>query len=261
MRDSAGRFVAEPLRKGGRFCMMHTVLFARAPVQACEPLVAYLDLETNSLDVLTGKIVEIGALVHGSRSMFSTVVHPGLGAALGDSSVHGISHEELLSAPSFPEAFVRLDEFLRYASLSVLESDDDVSEDGRSPAVTMKQDLQVALVAHNGAKFDFPFLLSECMRSSVGPAAMSSMIYVDTLDVLRATSEAGDRKKLQCSLRVCCGPPSLRAHRALDDCIALEAVVRHVSAALGIRPWALLRPFAFRLDEPAAISQMSALIA
>ena len=90
MRDSAGRFVAEPLRKGGRFCMMHTVLFAREPVQACEPLIAYLDLETNSLDVLTGKIVEIGALVHGSRGMFSTVVHPGHGTALGDASVHGI---------------------------------------------------------------------------------------------------------------------------------------------------------------------------
>ena len=184
MRDSAGRVVAEPLRKGGRFCMMHTVLVAREPVQAsCVPVIAYLDLETNSLDVLTGKIVEVGALVHGNRCMFSTVVHPGHGAALGDPSVHGISHEELLSAPSFPEAFVRLDQFLRYASLSVLELDDDVSEDGRSPAVTMKQGLQVALVAHNGANFDFPFLLSECMRSSVGPAAMSSMICVDTLDV------------------------------------------------------------------------------
>ena len=96
--------------------MMHTVLFVREPVQACEPLIVYLDLAANSLDVSTGKIVEIGALVHGSRSMFSTVVHPGHGAALGDSSVHGISHEELLSAPSFPEAFLRLDQFLRYVS-------------------------------------------------------------------------------------------------------------------------------------------------
>ena len=41
----------------------------------------------------------------------------------------------------------------------------------------------------------------------------------------------------------CCGPPSLRAHRALDDCVALEAVVQHVSASLGIKPWELLRPF------------------
>ena len=89
-------------------------------------------------------------------------------------------------------------------------------------------------------------LLSEGARAGVSPAAMSSWIYVDTLDVLRATDRAGECKKLQCALRMCCGPPTLRtlrAHRALDDCFALEGVVRHVSASLGIKPWALLRPF------------------
>ena len=172
MRDSAGRCVAEPLRKGGTFCAMHTVLFPRAPAMACESIVAYIDLETNSLDV-SGNIVEIGALVDDSRATFSTVVHPGRDAPIEDASVHGIPHQELLSGPTFAEAFARLDAFLRYASLSVLESDGD-SEDGRSPAVTMRQDLQVCLVAHNGAKSDFPFLLSECMRASVGPSVMSS---------------------------------------------------------------------------------------
>ena len=42
--------------------MVHTILFPREPVAACEAIVAYIDLETNSLDVLSGKIVEIGAL-------------------------------------------------------------------------------------------------------------------------------------------------------------------------------------------------------
>ena len=261
MRDAAGRFVAEPLRKGGSFCMMHTVLFPREPAQACEPLIAYIDLETNSLDVLSGNILEVGALVDGSRAMFSTVVNPGCGAHLDDAaSIHGIAREELLCGPSFAEAFTRLDEFLRYASLSVLDSDED-SEDGRTPAATMKQDLEVCLVAHNGAKFDFPFMLQECLRARVGHAAMSSWVYVDTLDVLRATDRAGECAKLQCALRVCCGPPTLRAHRALDDCVALEAVVRHVSASFGIKPWELLRPFAFRLDGASAGAQMNALIA
>ena len=156
--------------------------------------------------------------------------------------------------------FARLDQFLRYASLSVLNSDDN-SEDGRSPSLTMKQDLQVCLVAHNGWRFDFPFLLSEGARAGLGPAVISSWIYVDTLDVLRATDRAGECKKLQCALRVCCGPPNtLRAHRALDDCFALEGVIRHVSASFGIKPWALLSPFAFRLDEASAFAQMNALI-
>ena len=88
---------------------------------------------------------------------------------------------------------------------------------------------------------------------------MSNWIYVDTLDVLPATDRAGECKKLQCAIRVYGGLPSLRAHRALDECIAVEAVVRHMSAFLGIKPWALLHPFACRLDETASVAQMSAL--
>ena len=126
MKDSAGRLVAEPLRKGCTCCMMHTILFPRKPAPTCESIIAYIDLETNSLDVLSGKIVEIGALVDGSRAMFSTVVHPGHDAPLDDAPVHGIPREELLSGPCFLEAFARLDQFLRYASLSVLESDEEV---------------------------------------------------------------------------------------------------------------------------------------
>ena len=260
MRDAAGRFVAEPLRNGCNFCMMHTVLFPREPVPApISIVVAYIDLETDSLDVISGKIVEIGTLVDGSHAMFSTVVHPGYDAHLDDVSVHGIPHEELQRGPNFAEAFTRLEQFLQYAALSVLDSDDD-SEDGRSPAV-MKQDVEVCVVAHNGAKFDFPFMLQECLRAGIVPASMLSWVYVDTLDVLRATDRAGECAKLQCALRVCCGSPTLRAHRALDDCVALEAVVRHVSASLGIKPCELLRPFAFRLDGASAVAQMNALIA
>ena len=103
MRDSAGRCVAEPLRKGGTFCAMHTVLFPRAPAMASESIVVYIDLETNSLEV-TGNIVEIGALVDDSRATFSTVVHPGRDSPIEDASVHGIPHKELLSGPAFAEA-------------------------------------------------------------------------------------------------------------------------------------------------------------
>ena len=63
---------------------MHTVLFPREPAPACESIVVYIDLETNSLDVLSGKIVEIGALVDGSRAAFSTLVHTGHDAPLDD---------------------------------------------------------------------------------------------------------------------------------------------------------------------------------
>ena len=113
MRDSAGRFVAEPLRKGGAFCMMHTVLFCRMPMQSCDFVIAYIDLETNSLDPCTGKIVEIGALVDGSRGMFSTVVCPGHDLSPDEDSIHVISHGELFLGHCFEEAFARLDQLLQ----------------------------------------------------------------------------------------------------------------------------------------------------
>ena len=239
--------------------MLHIVLFATKPTHAEEAVIAYIDLETNSLDPIGGRIVEIAEVVHGGRGTFSTVVHPGHGVTPDDASVHGIPHEELLLGPCFAEAFDMFHDFLRYASLSVLESDGD-SEDEPVQAASMKQDLQVALVAHNGAKFDFPYLLSACMRAGVDPAAMASWLYVDTLDVLRDTNCTGECKKLQCAFRVCSGPRCLRAHRAMDDCMALESVIQHVSDSFGVAPWELLRHFACRLDETTTIAQMSALI-
>ena len=117
MTDSLGRLVADPLRKGSSFCMLHTVLFRVEPTQVPDPLVVYMDLETNSLDVLSGKIVEIGALVEGHGFMFSTVVNPGQDESIDQPSVHGIPACELMSGPSFSEAFWRFDAFLRHASL------------------------------------------------------------------------------------------------------------------------------------------------
>ena len=106
MRDSAGRLVADPLQKGGLFCTLHTVLFCIVPARASESIIAYIDLETNSLDVLSGRIVEVGALIHGSYGKFSTVVHPGLGSCPDAAAVHGIPHDELLSGPCFAEVVV-----------------------------------------------------------------------------------------------------------------------------------------------------------
>ena len=45
--------------------MLHTVLFCVVPARASESLIAYIDLETTSLDVLCGRIVEVGVLKRG----------------------------------------------------------------------------------------------------------------------------------------------------------------------------------------------------
>ena len=126
-------------------------------------------------------------------------------------------------------------------------------------AVAMKPDQDILLVAHNGLKFDFPYLLSAAMRAGIGPGVMAAWRYVDTLDVLRATNCA-ECQKLQCAFRAFSERSCLRAHRALDDCIALAIVVRHISASLGLTPCMLLRHFATRLDEDATRAGLSALL-
>ena len=155
--------------------MLHTVLFRVEPTRVRDPLVVYMDLETNSLDVLSGKIVEIGALVEGHGFMFSTVVNPGQDESLDRPSVHGIPASELLSGPCFSEAFLRFDAFLRHASLSALDAEDD-SEDEQHMASAMKPDQDILIVAHNGLKFDFPYLLSEAMRAGVGSGVMAAWV-------------------------------------------------------------------------------------
>ena len=217
--------------------------------------------ETDSLDVLSGNIVEIGALVGGSRAAFSTVVNPGRRGTREADAVHGILPEELEEGPSFVEAFQRLDQFLRFASVSALVFDSDSDDDEAAPPAAMRPDLEIALVGHNALRFDYPFLLAECLRAGLGSSAMSPWMFVDTMDLLRAT-DSGECFKLQCAFaRVCRGPSCLRAHRALDNCIALEAVGDCVSARMGVIPLNLLRCFARRMDEPATIAQLAALMA
>ena len=101
------------------------------------------------LDVVAGSIVEIGALIGGSRNVFSTVVNPGRPAA-EDGAVHGIPHSEMLQGPSFREAFDRLRSFLAFAALSLPQSDSDSSDCG-APATSFRPDVDTLVVAHNGA--------------------------------------------------------------------------------------------------------------
>ena len=239
--------------------MLHMALFCVEPAHVRDAIVCYMDLETDSLNCLSGRIVEIAGVLEDSSCVFSTVVNPGPVACPEQPSVHGIAHDELLEGPCFAEAFRRFSEFLRYASLSALDAEDD-SEDDQHGATAMKPDLDVMIVAHNGIKFDFPFLCAEVLRAGIAPVDMTAWVYVDTLDVLRVTDHTGECNKLQCAFRSCSGPPSLRAHRALDDCIALRSVVQHISASLGVAPFVLLRQFASRMDENTTCSQLVALL-
>ena len=70
-------------------------------------------------------------------------------------------------------------------------------------------------------------------------------------------SDLGGCAKLQCLVRGQC--VGLQAHRALDDCVCLRAVVGGIAESYGMRALDLLRPLVVRLDAAASAAQVSSL--
>ena len=59
---------------------------------------------------------------------------------------------------------------------------------------------EIVIVAHNGMKFDFPFLCSKCYRNEIELERFVHWRFVDTLDIVRALDGEvyGGCVKLQC---------------------------------------------------------------
>ena len=102
-------------------------------------------------------------------------------------------------------------------------------------------------------------LLFELVRHGLSWAPLQQWLFVDTLALVEAVgiSNLGGCAKLQCMVRGQCA--GLQAHRALDDCVCLRAVVEGVAESYGIRALDLLRPLAVRLDTAASAAQVSTL--
>ncbi len=64
----------------------------------------------------------------------------------------------------------------------------------------------------------------------------------------------------QCLANTTADTRELRAHRALDDCIALRHVVNSAASRLGCSIADLLCPFAARCDEQTSTAQIVALV-
>ena len=213
--DSDGKDVTLPLKLGCDYCLMHLPLLVTTPRSVVGALVLYIDFETSGLDVLSDHIVEIGLLSeHGQ--CFSTVVRPPV--LKPGPHVHGIDNEELSQGPWFCDAFARMLDFVRHLQLIDMEASD-TSEDELPTARFKHPAPEILLVAHNGRKFDFPFLLSECHRNELVWDDVVTWVFVDSLEVVKAVDAALYRgcPKLQCLLPTLAqGDDSLQAHRALD---------------------------------------------
>ena len=246
MLDDRGHKVNEPLLLGARQCRLHLQLFCTLPTTVDDYLLFYLDFETSGLDIIEHHIVEIGMLCE-NLECFQTVVCPPVFPE--EVQVHGITNDELKQGPQFVDAYQRMCRFCENLAEMAL-ADDESSDDEVAAATLRESPPRVLICAHNGLRFDFPFLCSMCLRNGLDIGRLARWLYLDSLEVFRAIDAGihGGCVKLQCLLRSLAPAAELHAHRALEDCRALKAVIDTACAALGVSQKALLQPFVLGLD-------------
>ena len=265
LADEQGRPVAEPLQRGGAYCRFHARPFVTQSVGYFDgpALLFYLDLESTGVDVASDQIVEL-ACCHApsdpraSGAAFSTTVR----ASVEDTAfhVHGIEAHEIAAGPDFSVAWARFLDFVEDIQMtSVQEFSDSECEQEGHPTILPSELPAVLVAAHNGIRFDFAMLLFELVRHDMSCGPLEQWLFVDTLSLVQTVglSNLGGCAKLQCLVRGQCA--GLQAHRALDDCIALRAVVQGVAETYGVHALDLLRPLVVRLDGEASLAQVSTL--
>ena len=266
-----GCLLADPLRKGCKFCWLHmkyfqTTLRAIHPIAksgnraTCDPLLFFFDLETTGLSIKDDHIVEIGMFEASTGAKFCTIVQPT--DVMRSDCIHGIEHSELAHGPDFRVAFERMSAFIGNLADAAICEDSDSSDEADAALPRIRDErAQVLVLAHNGALFDFPMLISECWRHDARWDHLEQWLFVDTLEVLRALGpeSLSGCLKLQCLTRVCSRLGNLQAHRALDDAIALHAVLEHLSHRLDVAMCELAGHFARALDVSATATAMGVL--
>ena len=233
-------------------------------------MVLFLDLETTGVDVTQDRVVELSAvqaLPVSQGACFSTVVQVDAGimsmpGARKAAEIHGIPTNEILASPRFPDSWSRFLGFVDVLLNDFVQNQDESSDD-EIPSLSRPPDEQPTLLiaAHNGFSFDFAMLLCECYRHGLDITIFNRWVYVDTLHVVKSSAcEAAACFKLQCMTERICEHAMLKAHRALDDCMALFLVLQDVSARLGLTVEALLRMFAEEILMNESIAQVRTLV-
>ena len=270
MRDKVtGQLIAAPLRNKGTYCLFHTTIFCTT--EECEPrdkclqppIVVYVDLETTSLDALRTEVVELGALVDDTGAAFASLACPLESSSAAAERVHGIGADELSSAPPFQTMFKRFLRFLREVA-SPLHRGDQRSK--RIRCAIRDDPVEICLVAHNGMKFDFAVLSSQCWREGIPLQQLANFKYCDSLELLQVLNMPSDLQhslgdmsclKLQCLGRCFKGQ---QAHRALEDVRKLQQILVTVSERIDISIAQLVNQISRRMDLGSIEATLNCLI-
>ncbi len=212
------------------------------------------------LDVTTCEIVEIAGMVERTKAKFASTVKPmNLHAAAASAIVHGIGVDEMQRSPPFPIVFERFLDFLRDAADTALamqlDSDEESEQFEDMPSLQCPPP-DIVLAAHNCVRYDGPVLVHECARHGLSIARLSQFKWLDTLHIARACDIA-PCLKLQCLGKGFAVEQHLCAHRALDDVIALDSVMRNGAEQLSVQLVQMVQPFVLDFDAIRTLVDLS----
>lgn len=119
------------------------------------------DLESTGLPVACEKPVELAAHSLITGRDFAQRINPQIRISRGAGSIHGIRQKDLVSCPTFAEAWVKFIQWIR-------------SQIGPNQ--------RIILIAHNGIRYDFPMIL--CMLRRHNLEVLTSIMVLDTLQLV-----------------------------------------------------------------------------
>ncbi|EFT2485915.1 3'-5' exonuclease, partial [Salmonella enterica] len=178
----------------GRFAMLAHTWLAQDPV--------FLDTETTGLDD-TAQALEIGLVNTRGETIFETRLKPTVSIDPAAAAVHGISDDELVSAPSWPDIAQQLQHYI-----------------GQRPLVIFNADFDTRILAQTAAAYNDPAcwldtLTVYCaMRLAAGYYGPTNRY--STISLASAASQAGLNW-------------SGRAHSAVADAVMTARVVSDIA--------------------------------
>jgi DNA polymerase III epsilon subunit-like protein len=210
-------------------------IVAQVDMNSC--IYCVFDLETTGFSRNYHDIIEIcgilldarGNIINEDISIFHSLARPSKRISPVITGITGISDDTVATAPSFQEVGRDFIQFLKDnctfglgANIEDDDSDDDTNDDGSGTgAVPSLRD--IVLVAHNGNRFDFPFLFHSFQSYGVDFHGLPLKGKIDTLDLVKHTIRSNqalrvpENYQLRTLYKYVTGEELSDSHRAESD--------------------------------------------